>query len=75
MTVYTLEPEELTRLANDIKEVLLHKLEAMGEVRDAAGLCERVAVVIHRKNILGRLIEKVKGTADDYARITVVKVL
>ena len=70
-TSYSVDLEELTRLANVVKENLLNRLEAAGCVLPEE--TKRWTVVTHRCGTLGALLDKLRGRTGDGFWFTVLE--
>lgn len=76
MLVSTMTDDQLTALANSVKEQLLETLADEGALKEEAqALSEKYAVILHRRGFFGRIIDKMFGVSNDNLLITVVKVL
>lgn len=80
MMIYNLTLEELIRNANIIKEVLIEALAKEGLLKDPKLdpeiLCNRYAVILKPKGLLGDIWDKIQGNVkDDQIKIEIVKSL
>ena len=74
MHVYSFTEEDLTKLANQVKEVLVATLHVEGELPgEPKKISSSYAVLAVKGNMLGRLWNKVRGVEDEELRWTVVK--
>jgi hypothetical protein len=73
MKIYSIDIDNLTEIANQVKEVLLDKLEREGVAINSKELSETYAVVITRPGMLGKIIQKHIGKGDTELFISVVK--
>ena len=74
MHIYQHSMEELTEDFNRVKEAVIDALGRKNLLRaDAEAISARLAVVVHKKNMLGRIWDKVRGHTDnDAMRIAVL---
>ncbi len=78
MKVYTYTDEDLTRLANQVKESMLAFLVNEGHlalsVEEYEDFCGSHVVLLARPGMFGRLWDKVRGLTDEnYYIVTVMK--
>lgn len=67
--------EEIISNANITKEVLMDALVIFGEIdkEKAEKIKEEYAVIVHKRGMLGKVIDRLKGHSDTDYRIQIVK--
>lgn len=69
---------ELTEVANQIKEILLLGLEKEGLIKNSANISANYAIVVAKKNLLGRAVDLITGRKpedDNLSRLILVKIV
>lgn len=72
--IYTQTDADLQNNANLVKDLLLARLEQDGVVGNAAKLSETYCVLLVRKGLFGRILDKFFGAGDDSVFFKIVKI-